>query len=52
MAPNGANGQLAVEGQYVDGQRDGRWNYFDPDGKPVNEENWMMGEQVESETVD
>jgi antitoxin component YwqK of YwqJK toxin-antitoxin module len=34
------------EGEYLDGEKHGRWLYFDPDGKVVREERYDQGRKV------
>lgn len=36
-------GKLKIEGNYKDGERSGKWNYFTEDGKPFNKEKWKKG---------
>ena len=41
------NGQIKIEGNYKDGEKDGKWTYYNKDGSIENVEEYKDGELVE-----
>ncbi len=41
------NGQLEIDGQYVDGERDGKWTYYYPNGKIQSTGLYHLGTRVD-----
>jgi antitoxin component YwqK of YwqJK toxin-antitoxin module len=36
---------MSETGAYIDGEREGPWSYFDPDGEKIREESFAKGRQ-------
>ncbi len=37
------NGRLKIEGEYKDGEKHGKWNYYDEKGERIGKERWKNG---------